>query len=114
MNNRIDNALIINLNIQLFATFTRQGLFWSLAFLYLAAHELPKPALRFVRRSLSDKIPVAIFYDSANYLNYLTLAHPASNARCFSNNTCDGKNLTGMIIFFPSRLIKYVFAAELV
>ena len=75
MHNRINYVFVLDIEGKLFAAFARQCLFRRFARLYLAAHEFPKAALRLVRRTLSDKIPVAIFYNGANNINYMLIVH---------------------------------------
>ncbi len=75
MHNRIDYAFVLDFEGKLFAAFTSERLFRSFTGLYLAAHEFPKATLRLVRRSLADKIPITIFDDGTDNINYAFLIH---------------------------------------
>ena len=66
---------VLNFKIKLFAAFTRERLFRSFTGLYLATHEFPKTALRLIRRTLSDKVPITITYDGSNDFNYAFVIH---------------------------------------
>ncbi len=106
MHNRINYVFVLDIEGKLFAALARQGLFRRFTRLYLAAHEFPKATLRLVRRTLPDKISIAIFYDGTNNFNYTLIVHahyPANNSLCFSSKACDGRNLVGRDIVCPSR-----------
>ena len=71
MHNRINNAFVFNLKIKLFAALTRQCLLRCFARLDFAAHELPKSALRLVRRTLANKVTITVFDDRTyNFDNF--------------------------------------------
>ena len=75
MHNRIDYAFVLDFEGKLFAALARKRLFWRFVWLDLASHEFPHSALGLIRWPLSDKIPVAIFNNGANNINYMLIVH---------------------------------------
>ena len=87
MHNRIDYTFVLDFEGKLFAAFARQCLFRRFAWLYLAAHEFPHSALGLIRWPLSDKIPVAIFYDGTYDFNYSSHCHIYGQAILLPSST---------------------------
>ena len=75
MYDRIDYVFILYFKVKFFAAFARKRLFRCFTGFYLAANELPQSALRLVRRALTDKISIAVFYDGSNYFDYRPYRH---------------------------------------
>ena len=68
---RINNTLIFNFKVKFLTTLTQQCLFRRFSRLYLAAHKLPQPTLRFMSGSLPNKIAITITYDGSDNINYI-------------------------------------------
>lgn len=56
VDNRINDLLVFDLERKFFTAFACQRRFRRLAWFDLPAHEFPKPALRLMRRTLTDEI----------------------------------------------------------